>query len=483
MFVIGGEDNILRGGLFFIAEYRAALNIHRIVDIDFVLGDRVRDTHRCAALGRGMVRQVVLGCRDKLLQLVGGNLRVFANGDRAVFRNIQQAAQTVAGNGSAEMILQCVGLRIRIPISILIVISSGGNEIPRAHMNLVGCDFRAVRHRGLGSSVDFVFHTGAAYADNAAVPFLGRQAGLIRLGSHKISLSRKIPLAAEGAGYVIGRFVIHMGTHIAYQTAASCVGQGLSRIFAIGSNLQTVQFVCSSVFPREGGCQRFRTADDCSRIAHCHAAYSDVIDIPFAVHIGLVVQIEVGILAKGAVRHIDLARGRSFQPDCVRGHRADGDIVPLHVAFDGAAVSIAEHGGELHRFRVESTARHVDIRTHGHDALAPHRADAKNRYGHVACAELRRGIVGSAQMERIGSESAIRPRDFGRSDPLDNIPFIVFFPVLDGGMVNRHIDAAYAYALGMGFQRIGFLRINGYIFSSRNIGSSGDVTRTVLHIV
>ena len=57
-------------------------------------------------------------------------------------------------------------------------------------------------------------------------------------------------------------------------------------------------------------------------------------------------------------------------------------------------------------------------------------------------------------MERLGSECAecvVVAHDFGCGSPL----------VLDGGVVHRHIRAAHAYALGMGFQRVGFLRVDG----------------------
>ena len=134
---------------------------------------------------------------------------------------------------------------------------------------------------------------------------------------------------------------------------------------------------------------------------------------------------------------------------------------------------------------VECAACHVDIRAHGHDALAPHPAYAENRDGSVARAEFCRGIVGCAQMEGIGTECAVRSRNFGRNEPC--IPRRVTrllnpSAVFDGGMVHRHIDAADAYALGMGFQRIGFLRVNGDVFSSGDVGSF-DVICTVLRII
>ena len=136
----------------------------------------------------------------------------------------------------------------------------------------------------------------------------------------------------------------------------------------------------------------------------------------------------------------------------------------LHVAFQGAAVGVAKHGGKLHRPCVKAAAGHADFRAHVQDALAPHPAYAQNRDSHIARAEFRRGIVGSAQMEGIGSECAVRPGNFGRGVPLDDLSAVlVLLPVLDGGMVHRHIDAADAHALSMGFQCVGFLRVNGHV--------------------
>ena len=468
MFVISGEDNILRGGRLFVAEARAAIYVHLVIDGKYVLGNRIRDAHRCASLGRRMVDQIIIGNRNIFLQLVSGNLRLFADGNRAVFRNIQQAAQTVAGNGAAEMILQRVGLRVFVPFVVHIVISSGGNGIPRAHMNPVGGDFCAIRHRSIGGSINSVVYTGAAHADDAAVTFLGGEARLILLGRHNIDFPCGLPLAAEGAAHGIGGFVIYMGAHVAHQSAAACVGQGFARILAIGRNQQISQLIRHISFPREGGFQGFCTADVRAGIAHRHAADGDVIDIRLAIHIGFVVQNEVGILAKGAVLHIDRARSSGVQNDRVRSDRPDGDVVPFHVAFQGAAIGITKHGSEFHSLCVEIAASYADLRAHVHDALAPHPADTENRDGHVARAELRRGIVGRAQMELIGRECAVRSRDFGRSFPFDDIPVFVFFPVLDSGMVHRHVDAADTYALGMSFQRIGFLRVNGNIIGSRN---------------
>ena len=156
--------------------------------------------------------------------------------------------------------------------------------------------------------------------------------------------------------------------------------------------------------------------------------------------------------------------------------------MPLHVAFQGAPVGIAQRRGEFHDPGIKSAAGHADIRAHVHDALAPHPAYAQDRDSGTARAELRRGIVGRAQMEGIGSECAVRPRDFGRDVPRYYLSILVLLPVLNGGMVHRHIDAAYAYALCMGFQRIGFLCVNSDGFSSRDV-SGDNIIRIVLRVV
>ncbi len=88
MFVIGGKDNILGGGHLFIAEERTALYIYQIVDGDIIIHHGVHHTCRCATFGRRMVRQVVMGGRHIFLQVVRGNLRVFANRDSSAFRNL-----------------------------------------------------------------------------------------------------------------------------------------------------------------------------------------------------------------------------------------------------------------------------------------------------------------------------------------------------------------------------------------------------------
>ena len=70
-------------------------------------------------------------------------------------------------------------------------------------------------------------------------------------------------------------------------------------------------------------------------------------------------------------------------------------------------------------------------------------------------------------MERLGGECAkcvVNARNFGRSSPL----------VIDGGMVHCHISAADAHALGMGFQCVIFLRIDGDTFGSGDFTFSGQ---------
>ena len=233
--------------------------------------------------------------------------------------------------------------------------------------------------------------------------------------------------------------------------------------------MQAGQLVGCIDLPREGGIQGLLAEDVRAGIAHSHGACSDAVDIGFAIHIRLVIQNEVGIFAKCAVRHIDRACGFGGQRDNIRSHRHGGNVMPLHVAFQSTPVCIAQRGGKLHRPGIKAAAGHADIRAHVHDALAPHPAYAQDRDSGTARAELRRGIVGRAQMEGIGSECAVRSCNFGSDVPRDSIS--VFSTILDGGMVHRHIDATDAYALGMGFQRIGFLRVNS------NVLSGGDVVR------
>ena len=336
--VVCGEDDVLRGGRLFIGEERAASHVDFIMDVKIELAEGVRDSDSSAALGLHEVRQVVLGGRDVFLQAVRGDLRVCADGDGAVFREIHEAPQAVAGNGAAEMVFQCIGLHVLVALVVRVVIGAGGDSVRRADMDAVGCDFRVVLHRGFRGGVDLILRAGAAHADYAAVALGSRELRLVLLPRDEIDFTRDVPLAAEGAGDLVRGCVVHMGAHIAHEAAAAGVGQGFARVLPIGQGLQAVQFVRDSALPGEAGGQGLVTADDRSRIAHSHAAHGDVIDISLAVHIGLVVQNKVGILAKGAVRHIDLAHSRGFQPNRIRGNRADGDIMPLDVAFDGATI-------------------------------------------------------------------------------------------------------------------------------------------------
>ena len=288
LIVIGGEDNIFRGCLLFIVECRTALHIDLIMDVKIELADGVRDRNRAAALGFHKVRHVVFGGRDIFLQMVGGDLRFFANGNCAVFRNVNQAAQPVAGNDAAEMILHGEGLRVRHALIIRIVVGSSGNGIARTDMGAVGGDFRAACHIGVGIGSDIVVHAGAADACNTAMAFRSRQARLVLLGGNKPYVACHVPLAAKSAGNVVNRVVPHMGAHIAYQAAAACVGKGLARVLAVASHLQAGQLVRIGS-TREGSIQGLLAVDVCAGIAYSHSACGDAIDIGLAVHIGFII--------------------------------------------------------------------------------------------------------------------------------------------------------------------------------------------------
>ena len=76
-------------------------------------------------------------------------------------------------------------------------------------------------------------------------------------------------------------------------------------------------------------------------------------------------------------------------------------------------------------------------------------------------------------MEGISAVGAIGASNFGHSQPLDII-ILVFAAILNGGMVHRHVDTAYAHALSMSVQHIGSLGINGDVpLGSRNVVGSG----------
>ena len=244
-----------------------------------------------------------------------------------------------------------------------------------------------------------------------------------------------------------------MGAHIVNQSAASCIGKCLALVLAISRDPQAVQRCRFPGLPLEGNRQRFRAADVRAGIAHRHGAHGDAANIRLAVHIGFAAQDEIGVRGKGAVRHDDLGRSVGVQHNRVRIDSHSGDVLPFHIALQGAAVGVPQQGDEFHRFRVEGAACDTHFRAQVHDSLAPHPAHAENRDGGVARAELARGVVDRAQMERLGGECAecvVVARDFGCGSPL----------VLDGGVVHRHIRAAHAYALSMGFQRVGFLRVD-----------------------
>ena len=340
-------------------------------------------------------------------------------------------------------------------------------------MNPVGINYRALFHIGFEGGIDDVIHTGAAHADNAAVPFGGRQASLVLLGRCQPQLARDIPVAPQGAVYGIRGFVVHMGADIAHDAAAARIGQGLARVLAIGLHLQTGQLVRDTVFTGKGGGQRLRTADVRAGIAHRHAADSNIVYIRLAVNIGLILQSKVGIFAKDAVCHIDFRGGVSGQNNRIRSHSADRDIMPLHIAFQRAAIGTSQPGSKLHVLRVEGTARNTHFRAQVHNPLAPHPADTEQGNRGIACAEVRRGVISCPQMEGIGAIGAARACDFGCSQSLDII-ILVLAAVLDGGMVHRHVDTAYAHALSMGVQHIGSLGINGDVpIGGRNIVGTG----------
>ena len=333
LIIIGAQVDVLRGGRLFIAESCAGVYGHRIVNINLVLGDRVRDHHSASALGLHMVREVVLGGCDVFLQIGGRNLRVFTNNDIAIFRDIQQTPQTVAGNNAAEMIFQGKGLHVLCPTSVCIVIGSGGNSVRRANMDAVSGDFCTVFHRGLRVGYDRVFHAGAAHTRNASMTFRGRQARLILLGSEKPDFTRYIPFAAEGAVYSVRRFVVHMGAHIAHDPAAARVCKGLARVIAICHHHQAGQLVRGLCIPRKGACQRLFAADIRAGVAYSHGAGGDVMDIRLAIHMGLVIQDEFSVLAKDAVGHIDRGSGNGIQDDRVGSDSYAGDVMPLHITF------------------------------------------------------------------------------------------------------------------------------------------------------
>ena len=142
--------------------------------------------------------------------------------------------------------------------------------------------------------------------------------------------------------------------------------------------MQTGQLVRDTVFPGKGGCQCLRAADICTGIANRHATDSNIVYIRLAVNIGSIVQSKVGILAKGAVCHIDFRGGVGGQNDCIRSHSTDRDIMPLHIAFQRAAIGTAQPGSKIHVLRVECTASNTHFCAHIHDTLASHPADTEN---------------------------------------------------------------------------------------------------------
>ena len=215
--VIGGDGDILRRGRLFVAECRAASYVDIIMDFKIELADSIGDSDRAAALGFHKVRQVVFRCRNIFLQMVGSDLCFVTNGNRTVFLNINQTAQTVAGNDAAKMILHGEGLRVRSALFVRIIISAGSNGIACTDMGPVSGDFRIVFHLGFCGGINIVVHAGAAYPCDAAVAFRSRQAGLVLLGSNEPYVASGLPLAAESACDVVNGVVPHMGANITHE--------------------------------------------------------------------------------------------------------------------------------------------------------------------------------------------------------------------------------------------------------------------------
>ena len=468
LIVIGREQNILRRSRLLIAEKRTTLHVHRIVDIQFVFGNGIRHNHSAAALGLGMIHQVILRRSNVFLQIVRGNLRPLTDSDRAFFRNIQKASEAIAGNNPTEMIFERIGLYIFCTIAIDIVIGSGGNGIGRADINAVGGDFRVVFHGGIRGGINFIVHTGAAHADNAAMSFRSGEAGFVILGSENIGLLCNIPLAADSALDLVRGSIAHMRTNIAHDTAAARVGKSFACVFAARLHLQAVQ-LRNPALTRKGAVKRLRTADIGTGIAHSHGSCRNIIDIGFAIHIGGIVEQQVGICVKRAIGYLDHAIDCGIQHYSIRCYRCHRDIMPFDIALQSAPVGTAQQGGKLHIFRIEAATGYVYNSPHIHNAFAPHPAYADNGDCHIARTEFGLGIIRGTKMERISLERAIRARDFGHGVTLDYIFLIVLFAVLNGGMVYRHIDTTDTDTLSMGFERIGFLGVNSDIFGSGNI--------------
>ena len=108
-----------------------------------------------------MVCQVIQGRCDVFLLIGCSDFRIFADGDVAVFRDVQTASETVAGNDAAEIVLQGMGAHIGVSVFVYIVERSGDNGVHRARLKTVADDIRTFFHRGSGGSVDYVVSTGA----------------------------------------------------------------------------------------------------------------------------------------------------------------------------------------------------------------------------------------------------------------------------------------------------------------------------------
>ena len=169
-----------------------------------------------------------------------------------------------------------------------------------------------------------------------------------------------------------------MSTHIAHESATTCISEGFARVFTRGPHLQAAQLVRDTDLARKGAFQFFCAADICAGIAHSHGPGRDIVDIRLAIHIGIVIQQKIGTFTKSAVRHDNLGCGIGVQDNRIRSHRHSGDIMPLHIALQRAAIGIAQLRNKFHIPGIESAACHVHLCAHAHIALAPHPAHTEN---------------------------------------------------------------------------------------------------------
>ena len=146
-----------------------------------------------------MVRQVIQGRCDVFLLVGCNDFRIFADGDVTVFRDVHKAAQTVARDDAAEIILQGMRTHIDASVFVYIVVSSGDNGVHGARLKTVAGDVRTFFHHGPGGSVDYVVSTGTAQAHNFTMPFRCRQTCLIPVGGRKGYIITNIPFATNTA--------------------------------------------------------------------------------------------------------------------------------------------------------------------------------------------------------------------------------------------------------------------------------------------